>query len=161
MKRARWLIGAFLRRLGDKLLVLAAQMTRTPARLIRRGDSRDLYATQCGDLLWLNGTGYLDRQIIGTGSFEPESISAVHRLVRKGDLVLDVGANIGYYTVRFGKLVGAGGRVIAAEPTLHYRNILERNIVENGLTNVRILDYGFSDRADTVRIDIGPSSATM
>ena len=161
MKRARWLIGAFLRRLGDKLLALAAQMTRTPAEMIRRGESRDLYATRYGDLLWLNDTGYLDRQIIGTGGYEPESMSAVHRLVREGDVVLDVGANIGYYTVRFGKLVGSGGRVIAAEPTLNYRNILERNIAENGLTNVRILDYGFSDRADTVRIDIGPSSATM
>lgn len=161
MKRAGWLIGAFLRRLGDKLVALAAQMTRTPAKLVRRGDGRDLYVTRGGDLLWLNDTGYLDRQIIGTGSFEPESMSAVHRLVREGDVVLDVGANIGYYTVRFGKLVGAGGRVIAAEPTVHYRKILERNIAENGLKNVRILDYGFSDRTDRVRIDIGPSSATM
>ena len=150
-----------MRRVGDKLVALAAQMTRTPAKLIRRSDGRDLYAMQCGDLLWLNATGYLDRQIIATGSFEPESMSAVHRLVREGDVVLDVGANIGYYTVRFGKLVGARGRVIAAEPTLHYRHILERNIAENSLTNVRILDYGFSDRADTVSIDVGPSSATM
>ena len=161
MKRTRWFIGAFLRRLGDKLLALGAQMIRTPAKLVRRGEGRDLYATHSGDLLWLNGTGYLDRQIIGTGSFEPESMFAAQRLVREGDVVLDVGANIGYYTVRFGKLVGAGGRVLAAEPTRHYGHILERNIAENGLANVRILDYGLSDRADTVRIDIGPSSATM
>lgn len=161
MKRARFLIKVFLRRLGDKLLALASQMARTPAKLVSRGEGRNLYATQHGDLLWLNDTGYLDRQIIGTGSFEPESMSAVSRLVREGDVILDVGANIGYYTVRFAKLVGAGGRVIAAEPTRHYRNILERNVAENGLTNVQILDYGFSDRAEAVRIDIGPSSATM
>ena len=161
MKSVRWLIGAFLRRLANKLVALAVRVTRTPAKLIRRGEGRDLYATPFGDLLWLNDTGYLDRQIIETGSFEPASMSAVRRLVREGDVVLDVGANIGYYTVRFGKLVGAAGRVIAAEPTLHYRKVLERNIAENGLTNVRLLDYGFSDRADTVAIDIGPSSATM
>ena len=161
MKSVRWLIGAFLRRLGNKLAALAVRATRTPAKLIRRGEGRDLYATPCGDLLWLNETGYLDRQIIESGSFEPASMSAVRRLVREGDVVLDVGANIGYYTVRFGKLVGVAGRVIASEPTLYYRRVLERNIAENGLTNVRLLDYGFSDRADTVAIDIGPSSATM
>jgi FkbM family methyltransferase len=161
MNCVKWLIAALLRRLGNKLSVLAARMTTTPAKLVRRGEGRDLYATPIGDLLWLNTSGYLDRQIIDSGSFEAASMSAVRRLVREGDAVLDVGANIGYYTVRFGKLVGATGRVIAAEPTSHFRNTLERNIVENGLTNVQVLDYGFSDRADTVAIDIGPSSATM
>lgn len=155
------LIAYILRRLGYKLLAIAENMIRTPAQLVRQGSDRQLYATADGDLLWLNRAGYLDQQIIETGCFEAESIAAVRKLVQEGDVVLDVGANIGYFTVRFGKQVGSKGRVIACEPTAHYRNVLERNLAENALTNVQVLDYGLSDRANTVSIDVGPSSATM
>jgi len=149
------------RKIGHNFLRLAAILGKRPAKLLRHGEGRNLYRTNYGDLLWLNDTGYLDRQIIENGVFEPESMLAVHRLVRPGDVVLDVGANIGYYSVRFAKLVGSAGRVIASEPVRHYRTVLERNIAENALDNVQVLDYGFSDKAATVQIEVGPSSATM
>ncbi len=161
MKTIKRFIADLFRRLGYKLSALAVSLSRTPARLMRQGSDRQLYATPDGDLLWLNSVGYLDRQVIETGRFEPDSLAAVRKLVREGDVVLDVGANIGFFTIRFGRQVGANGRVIASEPTSHYRTVLERNLAENGLTNVQILDYGLSDRADTVPIDIGQSSATM
>jgi FkbM family methyltransferase len=49
------------------------------------------------------------------GADEPETI-LLRRLVRPGDWVLDIGANIGHYTLELSRLVGPTGRVIAFEP---------------------------------------------
>jgi len=47
------------------------------------------------------------------------------RLVRAGDVVIDIGANLGYYTLPLAGLVGREGRVIAVEPVALYRRVLE------------------------------------
>ncbi len=51
------------------------------------------------------------------GCFEPETVRCYSRLIRSGDTVLDVGANIGAHTLPIARLVGESGRVIAFEPT--------------------------------------------
>jgi len=112
-------------------------------------------------LFWLNTSGYVDKCILERGIFEPASTQIVKQYVKKGDVVLDVGANIGYYTVMLSKLVGNEGRVIAFEPTRHFGNVLKANIEANQLTNISIIDYGLSNRNCDVDIDIGISSATI
>jgi FkbM family methyltransferase len=111
--------------------------------------------------LWLNNTGYIDRQIIAKGEFEPASTRAIKRFVKEGDVVIDVGANIGYYTVLMSRLAGASGKVIAFEPTRHFGGVLAENIAVNKLGNVEVVSSGLSNRAQEMLIDIGPSSATL
>jgi FkbM family methyltransferase len=53
--------------------------------------------------------------------------------IAAGDTVLDVGANLGAYTVLFGQWVGPGGRVFAFEPAPESRRGLERHVALNGL----------------------------
>ncbi len=55
-----------------------------------------------------------------------------------GGNFLDVGANIGYFSCLFGKLAGPAGKVVAIEPEPLNRQLLERNLKNNGLTNVRV-----------------------
>ena len=43
-------------------------------------------------------------------------LSVGHRLLKPGDIALDVGANQGIYCCAFGSAVGPGGRVVAVEP---------------------------------------------
>jgi protein-L-isoaspartate O-methyltransferase len=59
---------------------------------------------------WLDPTRWIDRNIIETGVFEPRSTEVVEELVSPGDVVLDVGANIGYFTLLLSRLVGERGR---------------------------------------------------
>ena len=49
------------------------------------------------------------------GRYEPEKTEAVLDLVREGDVVYDIGAHVGYFTVLFSREVGPGGRVFAFE----------------------------------------------
>ena len=58
------------------------------------------------------------------------------KLIEEGDVVVDVGANIGYFTCLFGKRVGSSGMVHAFEPDRDNANVLEGNVRLNGLSNV-------------------------
>src|ERR1051325_3193678 len=59
-----------------------------------------------------------------------------HFNTKQGDIVVDVGAHIGKYTIIASKRVGANGKVIAIEAHPGNYEMLNRNIKLNGLTNV-------------------------
>ncbi len=74
--------------------------------------------------------------------------------VKKGDIVVDVGAHIGTFTVRAAKTVGDGGMVVAIEPEMDNLRVLERNIRANGLNNVVIVPKGVWSRKDRLKLFI-------
>lgn len=74
---------------------------------------------------------------IATGDYESVETAFVRRQVTRGMAVLDVGANLGWYTVHLSLLVGADGRVDAFEPRSDLMDLLTKTIAENRLTNVR------------------------
>lgn len=72
--------------------------------------------------------------------------------VRPGDVVVDVGANVGYYTLIAGKLVGDEGRVYAFEPDPKGFELLQRNVRLNGLDNVIVEQKAVSNENGTLRL---------
>lgn len=74
--------------------------------------------------------------LVANGAFEPETLAALKRLTQPGFTVLDVGANIGYFSVQLSKMVGPGGSVLAIEPQKDNFQLLQSNIAINHLTNV-------------------------
>jgi predicted O-methyltransferase YrrM len=65
--------------------------------------------------------------IMANGIFEPIETHTVLALVKGGDRVLDIGANMGYYTVLMAEKVGAQGKVFAVEPNAANLSILHAN----------------------------------
>ena len=61
------------------------------------------------------------------------------QLLGKGDVAIDIGANLGYYTRPMADIVGAGGEVYAVEPVPVIFSVLERNV--RGRRNVHLLNY--------------------
>jgi FkbM family methyltransferase len=64
--------------------------------------------------------------------------------ITDGDWVVDVGANVGHYTVRLSQLVGARGRVIAFEPVLDTFELLASNVAAAGARNVSLFNTAVS-----------------
>jgi FkbM family methyltransferase len=98
---------------------------------------------------------YYGRQI-KKGSFltdEPE-YELLHGLIRSGDWVIDIGANIGHYTKRFSELVGATGRVIAFEPVPTTFSLLSANSQMFSHPNVTLVNTAVSNSLDVVGISI-------
>jgi FkbM family methyltransferase len=68
--------------------------------------------------------------------------------LKPGDIFVDVGANVGYYSIRASKLVGAKGKVFAVEPVPQTVTVLKFNIKLNGVRNVTVIDKaGWHTRA--------------
>jgi FkbM family methyltransferase len=77
--------------------------------------------------------------------FEPAELSFVREHLGPGDVVLDVGANAGLYTVIAARIVGPGGHVYAFEPDQRAAALLRRNVSINALTNVTVIEAAASN----------------
>ena len=84
-----------------------------------------------------SGPDLVSEHILKHNIWEPYETMLVLKHLKPGSVFLDIGANIGYYTVLAGSVVGADGLVIAYEPDAENFQLLEHNIALNGLTNVR------------------------
>ena len=71
-------------------------------------------------------------------------------LVSRGATVIDIGANLGYYTRPLADIVGAEGRVYAVEPVPVIFDVLKRNVA--GRKNVTLLNYALGSEERTIEM---------
>jgi FkbM family methyltransferase len=76
-------------------------------------------------------------RVESTLSTEIRILEIVMRSLGAGDVFLDIGANVGVYTILSARTVREAGRVVAFEPEIQHFNRLQENITLNGLCNVR------------------------
>ena len=72
------------------------------------------------------------------GAYEPEAVEALRQAVKAGSCCIDVGANIGYYTILMARLTGAAGHVIAFEPFPRNLRTLRENVDMNRIPNIQL-----------------------
>tara|TARA_B100001971_G_scaffold214029_1_gene249370 strand:- start:912 stop:1661 length:750 start_codon:yes stop_codon:yes gene_type:complete len=72
--------------------------------------------------------------------------------IKSGWTVLDIGANIGFYTIQFSNQVGLNGKVIAVEPAADNLYLLKKNIKVNHLKNVSIIEKAISSKSQNSRL---------
>jgi FkbM family methyltransferase len=90
---------------------------------------------------------------MAAGHFEPNEVSIIKNIVKRDMFVVDIGANIGFYTVMFASLVGDAGRVVAFEPVPDSRSKLTASVIRNRLEHiVEIETVALSDTIGQVRI---------
>jgi FkbM family methyltransferase len=68
-----------------------------------------------------------------------------------GDVVVDAGANVGFFSLRHAPLVGPTGRVFAFEPNPAVFELLERNVRQNGLSQVKCFQKALSKASGALR----------
>ena len=97
----------------------------------------------------------MDSLGLGQGhSFEPEILSALQRWVQPGNTVVDVGANIGYFTAHLARLVGNTGVVHGFEPEAANFALLTANMHSNGLAWVKLYQAAVGAAAGHARLHI-------
>ena len=93
------------------------------------------------------------------GEWEPTETSLLLELVRPGDAVVDVGANLGWFTVQLARKVGPAGSVLSFEPAPGNFVLLNENIALNGFSGtVETRQVALLDRAGTAEFELSPSN---
>jgi FkbM family methyltransferase len=87
------------------------------------------------------------------GTYEPTQTRLFEELVKPADVVYDIGAHFGYYTLLSSKLVGDRGRIIAFEPSPGNLARLYRHIELNRRSNVQVLELAVSDHEGTAHFE--------
>lgn len=83
------------------------------------------------------------------GRYEPFASQVFSSLLQKGMVVVDIGAQIGYYTVLAATQIGPSGKVFAFEPEPQHFRLLCKNSSANGLTNVFPQEKALLDQTGT------------
>lgn len=93
----------------------------------------------------LDLTEVIDSAIFYSQTREPDTSKAISRLCRPGDVVFDIGANVGSHTLPIAKIIGSSGKVYAFEPVPWALDKLKRNLSLNDFENVEIVPIALSD----------------
>ena len=89
------------------------------------------------------------------GGFEQAELEAAREHARAGSTAIDVGANVGVFTVVLARAVGTGGRVLAYEPSAENACRLQENVHLNGLDNVEVRGKALGDEPGELELRLG------
>lgn len=109
--------------------------------------------------LYLDSKSSLARTLLIKGSYEKGTTRLFRDLIKEGMVILDIGANIGYYSLIAAKLAGDKGVVYAFEPAPDNFAFLVKNIEVNGLSNVVPVQKAVSNKAGTDRLFLSSDPA--
>jgi len=87
------------------------------------------------------------------GSYEYKKQQALRRVIAPGDVVYDLGANVGYYTLLASVLVGDRGHVYSFEPLPTNVAVLKRHIAMNQIHNCTVLEVAVASTDGEARFD--------
>ncbi|MGB7759240.1 MAG: FkbM family methyltransferase [Bryobacteraceae bacterium] len=90
------------------------------------------------------------------GSYEWEKQRKFCEVVRRGDVVYDLGANVGFYTLLASVLAGADGKVYSFEPSPRNLRLLRTHLELNHVDNVSVVDVAVSSSDGCAQFDLGP-----
>jgi FkbM family methyltransferase len=105
-----------------------------------------------------NTIDQIQRRIYYFGTWEPNLTAFLMRRLSPGDLFVDVGANIGYFSLLAAKFVGTSGKVLAIEASPSIFAKLANNLKRNDLANVVALNLAVSDSSGITSVYLGPES---
>ena len=102
-----------------------------------------------GLLFHCDTQSFLEWYIFFYGAFRPEVSRLINRMLRPGQVAIDIGANVGMHSVIMANRVGPTGRVVVFEPDPHPMGRLRRNMALNGIDWVTTVEAAVSARSET------------
>ena len=93
--------------------------------------------------------------------YEPNQTEIVKKYVHEGDIVIDIGAHVGYYTLLMAQLVGENGKVYSFEPDPVNFQLLKKSVEINGFENVVLIQKAVSNITDKVKLFLGDDDSAI
>ncbi|MET7932508.1 FkbM family methyltransferase [Streptomyces sp. NPDC005322] len=124
---------------------------------LRDHPQRRMARTRFGATFAVDTQDLIQRYLHLFGVWEPHLTRWLQRRLKPGDVFVDVGANIGYYSVLASRLVGDGGKVVAVEASPTFHQVLLDQARRNGCTNVRAVNAAVSDRDELLTFILASS----
>lgn len=112
----------------------------------------------------------MERFVYGSPAYEAHMRENTHArgekdflegIAREGMVAVDVGGHFGFAACAISRAVGETGRVFCFEPVRKYRNVLEKNVRTNGLTNVEIVPAAVGKEAGTTHLYLGGGGTSV
>lgn len=102
----------------------------------------------------LTGTteDFIHRNVYFFGAWEPHLTYWIQHALKPGEIFVDVGANVGYFSLLASRLVGPEGRVIAIEASPRICAMLKANIAADGARNIEVHGCAASDSRGIVSV---------
>lgn len=137
-------VAARFPRLRHRLIILcAAAAARSPSGPIRWGIS------PCGHRLMCDLRDPMQSQIYFLGRYSEEEIDHLRAHLHPGDVFVDVGANIGLFSLELSGVIIPNGKVFAFEPASDTADQLRRNVAANSLEEVvEVVPMALGDAAE-------------
>ena len=97
--------------------------------------------------------------ILKFNNYEPYVIEEFKNYCKAGMNVLDIGANIGVYTMLAAKIVGPQGKVFAYEPYPNNCTLIRKSIMENQFNNINLFQNAVSNKEEFILLDSEPGGS--
>lgn len=117
----------------------ASILARVADHVLRRWPSSGVVRTVTDIRIVVDTNDYIQRFLYCFGVWEPNLTHWLRNTLRVGDVFIDVGAHIGYFSLLASGLVGASGRVVAIEPNPYAFDRMLTNLAINGFQNVETI----------------------
>lgn len=120
------------------------KVLRLPLRLVPLDKEVPILQGRLRGKKWVTGSG--DNHGYWLGSYELDMQKSFSSMIHKGDVLYDIGANAGFFTLLASELVGPAGRVFSFEPLPENVAYLKRHIDINHCNNVVVFEAAVSDK---------------
>jgi FkbM family methyltransferase len=125
---------------------LLKTIIRLPLRLVPRGAVMRIRSGPLRGFRWVAGSAPHGSWL---GTYESHVQRLFCERVQPGDIVFDIGANVGFFTLLASKLAGPSGHVYAFEPLPRNLSFIEKHVRLNGLTNVTVKPIAIASTSGT------------
>lgn len=99
---------------------------------------------------------YTENYVPWTGEYEGKIIDSLLNIVPKNMNVVDIGGNVGYWTINLANHIDEGSKVFVFEPVLNnFQRIKEMVKLNNLNKQTKLLNYGLGDKLENVDFEIG------
>ncbi len=92
--------------------------------------------------------------LVGAGLMQKKypELFFLKKIIQPGFTCIDIGANLGYYSVFLSRLVGTEGKVLAVEPVSTFRKIWKKNVKASGVANLTMWPYALGGENKMVQM---------